>query len=48
MKCIVNYFQYLLLLTAVVALSACGDDDPHYYDEQIAEFAERIRKAVER
>lgn len=29
-------------------LSACGDDDPHYYDEQIAEFAERIRKAVER
>ena len=28
-------------------LSACGDDDPHYYDEQIAEFAERIRKAVE-
>ena len=28
-------------------LSACGDDDPHYYDEQIAEFAERIRKAVD-
>lgn len=27
MKCIVNYFQYLLLLTAVVVLSACGDDD---------------------
>lgn len=26
-------------------LTACGDDDPHYYDEQIAEFAERIRKA---
>lgn len=29
-------------------LTACGDDDPHYYDEQIAEFAERIRKAVDR
>lgn len=28
-------------------LSACGDDDPHHYDEQIAEFAERIRKVVE-
>lgn len=28
-------------------LSACGDDDPHYYDEQIADYAERIRKAVQ-
>ena len=27
-------------------LSACGDDDPHYYDEEIAEFAERIRKVM--
>ena len=27
-------------------LSACGDDDPHYYDEEIAEFAERIRKVT--
>lgn len=29
-------------------LTAVGDDDPHHYDEQIAEYAERIRKAVER
>ena len=28
-------------------LTACGDDDPHHYDEQIAEFAERIRKVME-
>lgn len=28
-------------------LTACGDDDPHYYDEQIEEFAKRIRKVVE-
>ncbi len=27
-------------------LTACGDDDPHYYDEQIAEFAERVREIV--
>lgn len=28
-------------------LTACGDDDPHYYDEQIAEYAERIRNEVQ-
>ena len=24
-------------------LTACGDDDPHYYDEQIAEYADELR-----
>ena len=28
-------------------LTAVGDDDPHYYDEQIAEYAAEIREMME-
>ncbi len=27
-------------------LTAVGDDDPHYYDEQIAEYADEIRELL--
>ena len=28
-------------------LTSCGDDDPHHYDEQIAEYADELRELME-
>ena len=27
-------------------LTACGDDDPHHYDEQIGEYAAKLREVM--
>ena len=27
-------------------LSSCGDDDPHFYDEEIREYADKLRELI--